>query len=155
MKPRSSVATLLVWTAWTTSTPIKVASCRRSLLLWKTSSFPDEVQRGVDDQLENRGSDDAAHHRCGDALHHVGAGALRPEAGNQADEDGRDRHHLGTDALDRAVHDGLARLVARSGFAFFPGEVEVEQHDDARLGIESRERNEPHPDGDRHVVAEQ
>ena len=33
--------------------------------------------------------------------------------------------------------------------------IEVEQHDDAGLGIESGERDESDPDGDAHVVAEQ
>src|SRR5439155_26395494 len=35
------------------------------------------------------------------------------------------------------------------------GEVEVEEHEDAGLGVDTQERNQPHPDGDARVVAEE
>src|ERR1700730_4704374 len=75
--------------------------------LWKAPSLPDQVQRWVDDELQQRGSDEPPYHRGGDALHHVRTCALRPEDGHQADEDGGDGHHLRADALHGTVHDGL------------------------------------------------
>src|SRR6266496_3284925 len=53
---------------------------------------------------------------------------------------------------------GLMQIAHRGhsplGFEFFPCVIEVEQHDDAGLGVESSERDESNPNGDAHVVAE-
>ena len=35
------------------------------------------------------------------------------------------------------------------------GDVEIEEHEDAGLGVDTQERNEPHPDGDARVVAKE
>ena len=39
--------------------------------------------------------------------------------------------------------------------AFSVGEVEIQQHEDAGLGVDAEQRDQPDPDGDAHVVAEQ
>ncbi len=43
----------------------------------QSSAFPDHVDRGVDEQLEESGGHDAPDHRSGDALHQVSAGPVR------------------------------------------------------------------------------
>ena len=50
----------------------------------------------------------------------------------------------------------VAHTVHPSGSAkFFPGMIEIEQHDHAGLGVDSGESDESNPDRDAHVVTEQ
>ncbi len=54
---------------------VLAASCGQA------APLPDHVDGGVDQQLENRGGDDAADHGSRDPLHQVGSGPLRDEDG--------------------------------------------------------------------------
>ncbi len=122
---------------------------------------PGHVDGGIEQEFEDRRGDDTADHRRGDALHHVGAGLGLggPHDRQQAEEDRADSHDLGADPLDRAVHDGVVQVgqgvQAPGGLELVPGMVQVEKHDDPRLGVQAGQGYQPHPDGDAQVVVEQ
>ena len=111
---------------------------------------------------EGRGQH-AAHHRHGDAAHHLGAGALAPEDRQQAGHDGDDGHHLRPHALDGAGDNRRAQIVARERTAVLAAQrasrsfkrlVEIDEHDDAGFGGDAGERDEADGDRDAHIVAE-
>src|ERR1039458_7186492 len=117
---------------------------------------PDEEDGGIDGQLHDGGSDDATDHGSGDAFHHIRAGAVAPENGEEAGDDHRRSHGFGTNALYGAVIDGIpqVRSVAHPAF-LLPlrvSQVEVEQHDNAGFRIQSGERDQADPDGDAEIV---
>jgi hypothetical protein len=120
--------------------------------------YPDFVDRGIDDEFEQERCGDAADHRRGNTLHHVGTGARRPHDGKQADAGG-ERHELRPQALGGSLNDGLTQLAETVQAAFAPGllvgQVEVEQHEDSGLGVDPQQGNQAHPHGDAHVVAGQ
>ena len=134
---------------------------KRALIdLERQRRAPEAVDRGIDHQLQQERGEDAADHRRGDALHHVGARARGPHDRHQAHEHRRHGHELRPDALHGAVHDRLLQIAAACAGGparrrFVVGEVEIEQHEDAGLGVHAHQRDQPHPHADAHVVAEQ
>src|SRR4030066_1796319 len=64
--------------------------------------LPDSVDRGVNEQLQDKTREDAPDHRGGDALHHVRARTRRPHDGNKAHEKRRHGHYLRPDPLNGA-----------------------------------------------------
>ena len=69
--------------------------------------------------------------------------------GNEAHEGGADRHHLGAHAFNRAMDDGFGQIFLVTHQAFFDrvfiGEIEEEQHEDARFGVQARQRDHARP----------
>ena len=63
--------------------------------------FDHRVDRWNDDQRQQGRRHHAADHRHGDALYHLGTGAVAPHDRKQPGHDGADRHHLRAYALDR------------------------------------------------------
>ena len=57
-------------------------------------------------------------------------------------------------AFDHGVVQIAHRVHSPFGFEFFPSVIEIEQHDDTGLGVESSKRDESNPNGDAHIVAE-
>ncbi|HEX4382587.1 MAG TPA: hypothetical protein VH083_06550 [Myxococcales bacterium] len=49
----------------------------------------------------------------------------------------------------------VARFISRRRLSLAPRQVEIEQHDDAGLGVEARECDETDPDRDGHAVAQE
>ena len=84
---------------------------------------------------------------------------MAPEDRRKTRDDDCGGHRLGTDALDGTVVDRIAQVVhIPHGAVFLPllvGEVEVEEHDDAGLGIEPGERDDADPYGHAEVVTEE
>src|SRR5450432_1472955 len=61
-------------------------------------------------QYVNRGRNHSAAHGSGNRLHHVRADTTRPEDGNQAGENGGDRHQLGAEPMDSTLNGGLLNV---------------------------------------------
>src|SRR5437588_889596 len=61
-------------------------------------------------QYVNRGRNHSADHGGGNRLHHVRANTTRPENGNQAGEDGGDRHQLWPEPMDSTLNGGLVKI---------------------------------------------
>src|ERR1019366_8108579 len=120
--------------------------------------FPHLVDRRINHQLQNEGRKDAADHRGGDALHHVGSGPDRPHNRYQAHEHGGDGHELRPDSFHRAMHDRRLQVAKALQLAFQLGlvvsQVQIEQHEHAGLGIDTQQRDQTDPHPDSHVVAE-
>ena len=57
------------------SRSVQLIRCR----IFQPARAPEEKDRRENDQLHDRGSDDAADHRRGDAFHHVRARAVAPQ----------------------------------------------------------------------------
>ena len=68
---------------------------------------PDQIDGRIDNQFHDHGGNHSAHHRCGDALHHIGARSVAEHNGHQAGQDDADGHDLGSDPLHGPEHDGL------------------------------------------------
>ena len=77
--------------------------------------FPNLINHGINNQLQQERSKDAADHGCRDALHHVRARASGPHDGNESEKSAGHGHHLRSHALDRAMVDRLAQVFAESG----------------------------------------
>jgi len=116
---------------------------QRRLVLWfcEPPALSDPVDRRVDDEFQDRGGNDAPHHRGGDPLHHIGAGAIAEHNGDEPREDHGDRHDLRPDPLYGTVHDALPQIIDRFHPPLFSplviGQIEIEEHDDARLRVET------------------
>src|SRR6266436_2499307 len=124
-------------------------------------SAPESVYYRVEEQFQNAGGNDAADHRRGDSLHHVGSALCgrRPHDGKQPKKNSADCHDLRADALDgpfndRALQVGL-RVHAARGAKSVPGLVEIQQHHDASFRVKPGQRDKADPYGHAHVVAEQ
>src|SRR5260370_29379412 len=61
-------------------------------------------------QYVNRGRNHSADHRSGNRLHDVGTNTTRPENGNQAGDNGGDRHQLWPEPMHSALHGGLGNI---------------------------------------------
>src|SRR5713226_9696215 len=61
-------------------------------------------------QYVNRGRNHSADHRSGNRLHHVGTNTTRPENGNQAGENGGDRHKLWPEPMHSTLNGGLVNI---------------------------------------------
>src|SRR5260370_36005765 len=64
---------------------------------------PEEKNGGINCQFHDGGGDHAADHGCGDAFHHVGAGAVAPKNWGQARDDDAGGHGFWAHALDGAM----------------------------------------------------
>src|SRR5438445_1048302 len=108
------------------------------------SPFPSVVNRGIDEQLHEKRSEEASDHRCGDALHHVGPSPRGPHDRKESEKGAGHGHHLRSHTFYRAMVDRLAPLLASlplPGRAHpVVGEIEIEQHEDAGLRIEAQQR---------------
>ncbi len=99
------------------------------------------------------------HHRRRDVLHHIGPRPRGPHDGNEPEHRGGHGHEFRPDTLGGPLHDGRpqvgkgAQAPLLSGL--FVGQIQVEEHEDAGFGIHPEQGDEPHPDADAHVVAEQ
>src|ERR1700686_4629254 len=124
----------------------------------QTALAPQKIDRRIDEQLHQERREEAADHRGGDALHHVSPRPERPHDRDEAEEGAGDGHDLRADALDGTVEDCLVEILTRveraGGEALVVREVEIEQHEDASLGVEPEEGDEADPDTDGHVVTE-
>src|SRR5207253_5723891 len=82
----------------------------------------------------------------------------RPHDWQKAEKNGADRHDLRPNTADRAFNYSVMQIAdvahATFGAKFFPGMIEIEQHDDTGFGIESGERDQSHPDRYTHVITE-
>src|ERR1019366_8321310 len=67
--------------------------------LRKVALAPEEIDRGIDEQLHQERREEAADHGRGDALHDVGTGAGRPHDRDETEEGAGHGHHLRPDAL--------------------------------------------------------
>src|SRR6266508_6657885 len=117
--------------------------CRRHAgLLHLAVPPPEQVDRGVDEKLHDERGEDAADHGGGDSLHDVGAGARGPHDRNESEEGARHRHDLGANALDGTVEDRVVQVFPGAHqprlLALVVGEVEIEEHEDPRLGVEAQ-----------------
>src|SRR5258708_1390454 len=119
---------------------------------------PEDVNNGVEQQLQDSGGNDAADHGSSDAFHDIRTALVggRPHDWQEAKENGTDGHDFGPDALDGAFdHSGLEVAHgshSASGAEFVPGMVKREEHHDAGLRIESGKGHEADPDLRAHVV---
>src|SRR5205807_13304 len=103
--------------------------------------LPDFVDGGVDDEFQQEGCEYAADHRRGDPLHHVGACPCRPHDRHQPHEHGRDGHELWPNSFHCAVEHCCVEVAQGLQATFTPclviGQVEIEQHEDAGLGVDT------------------
>ena len=76
--------------------------------------LPNFVDGRVDDEFEDERGKDAAYHRRGDSLPHVGPSAGGPHDRDQPDEHRRHGHELGTQPLCCAFHDRRLEIGERS-----------------------------------------
>ena len=83
---------------------------------------------------------------------------MRPHDGEKTHEHDAHGHDLGPEPLHGPLDDRLLQIGEGAHEAAPPslveGEVEVEEHEDAGLGVDAEERDQAHPDRDAHVVAE-
>ncbi len=118
---------------------------------------PEKDDRGDDEDVKER-ADHAAKHRGGKRSHELRPGACRPQQGQQPGYYSGHGHHFGTEAQERAFHDGLMQAGQREravgGGAAGDGFFEVDDHDDAGLHRGSEECDEADPYGDREVEME-
>src|SRR5436309_1167065 len=121
---------------------------------------PNYVNGGINQQLENAGSDDAADHRGGDALHDIGSGLIggRPHDRQQTEKNRCDGHDFRSNPLHCAFDNSCLQISHGCHATFLPelipSVIEVEQHDDACFSIESRQGNDADPYGGTEVVAQ-
>src|SRR5262249_16928114 len=119
--------------------------------------LPDGKGAGIDHRPNNRGGIAPPPHRCRDPLHQARAGAMTPKEGDKARQDHRDRHQLGSHPFDCAMQHRLFQVDQTVEMSFLPpllvGEIEVEEHHHASLGIEASQRDNPHPHRHAQVVA--
>ena len=109
-------------------------------------------------QREQRGRDQPADHRCGDAAHGLGPRSRSPHDGQQTGDRGRDRHHDRPHAQGGAlVHRGeevvpgvQAALASEAGH----GLVEEDEQQHAEFRGHAGQRDEPDADRDAQVVVE-
>src|ERR1039457_4346231 len=73
--------------------------------------FPNGIDRRINHKFHQERGNDAAHHGCGDSLHHIGPTSRGPHERQQAEQHASHRHHLGTKPFDGAIHDGLAQII--------------------------------------------
>ena len=73
--------------------------------------LPDREDRRVDDQLHEKRRNNAAEHRCRDALHDIGTRPRGPHDRKKSEEHTGNRHDFGPQPLDRSVNDRFAQIV--------------------------------------------
>src|SRR6266545_2639551 len=92
-------------------------------------SFPDLINRGIDQELENERSENTADHGRGDPAHDVSARTLGPHDGDQAHKHHPNGHYLGTKALHCAVLYRFFKVGHGAHFslvdAFLVGQIQV------------------------------
>lgn len=122
-------------------------------------AFVQVEDHGIEDEFHGEADEEAADHGGCDATHGVGAAALGPEEGYEADEGGCDGHGFRADAHDGSVVDGVPEVVPGAEAAFageaVDGVVEVEEHDHAGLGVEAGEGDDADDGCEGEVVAEE
>src|ERR1019366_5742953 len=120
---------------------------------------PPIIDGRIDQPFHNGGSDHPAEHGSGDAFHYVSSGTVTPENRQQAGNDHGCRHRFRTNALYGAVVDGVTQVTQAAHPPFLlplrVAQVEIQQHNDAGLGVQSRQRDQTDPDGDTEIVMEQ
>ena len=119
----------------------------------------EEDDRRHDQHVDER-RDHAAEHRRGQRFHHFRADTGAPHDRQQPRDDGGDRHHLGSQAEQRAFHDRVAQRRTRERASelaplALDGLFQIDDHHDAGLHRRPEERDEADPDRDREVVAQQ
>ena len=79
----------------------------------QVSFAPEDINHGVEQQLQDSRCDDAANHWRGDAFHHVRAALSRrrPHDGKQTEQDGANRHDFRANALHCAFNNGRTQVV--------------------------------------------
>src|SRR3990172_2725299 len=109
-----------------------------------------QVEDGKHDQDQNRGANHPSYHWGGEGPHHFGSGLRAPHQGDEAKDDGRDRHHFRPKPLDSPLHDRPFRVVTAETIEGLP---KVDQHYDAGFHGRAEEGDEADPDRDAEVVS--
>ena len=103
--------------------------------------FPEFVNGGVHDELEDERCEDAADHRRGNPLHDVGTRADGPHDRHEAHEHGGDGHELRPDPFDGAVDHRVLEIAidAQPAFAasLVVGEIEIEEHEHTGFRVDA------------------
>src|SRR5215471_4717651 len=84
---------------------------------------------------------------------------MAPENRCEARDDDTSGHSFGSDAFDRAVVDGVAKISNMAHFAIVDplgiSKVQVQEHDDAGFGVEAGQSDDADPNGDAEVVIQE
>src|ERR1700731_1662317 len=112
---------------------------------------------GNQNQDVYRGGNHAPDNRRGDGFHHVRPHTGLPQDRHKARQNGRDGHQFGTQALDGAFDGGLLNIDALQdrpgGKLPVKRFVQIDDHNDASLDRDSKQRDVTNPDRNTEIVA--